>query len=215
MATYWGVDSAAPVTTHLYNCVMENLGKPAFWGRYLKTVQGSADGLTAEEIKRIHSRGTKILPIYSSFQSAVGYRKGSVEAQNAIYYANRLEVPKGAPIFANVEKFFDVDANWLNGWFEAFYRSPYQPAYYFDSEEGNFMQAFCEAIGTNKKIKSHTILWSAQPEPGETPANRKPAYKPIVPPCGGNVWGWQYGRNVSSCPVDTDLVEPELYLKLW
>ena len=51
MVTYhWGVDSSQKVTTDLYNCVLNNYGKPEFWGRYLTRVEGASDGLIAKKL---------------------------------------------------------------------------------------------------------------------------------------------------------------------
>lgn len=81
---YWGVDSALKVTKPLYHCVLQNFGKPSFWGRYLAPIEGKVEGLTKDEIELLHHSGTKLLPIYSKFQEAVGYRQGKVIAQNTI-----------------------------------------------------------------------------------------------------------------------------------
>lgn len=215
MANFWGVDSATPATKESYSCVLNELGKPAFWGRYLTTVSGAAEGLTATEIKFLHGKGTKILPIYNKFEASVGYEKGAVSGQNAVYYARRLDVPKGTPIFANVERFFEVDSEWVRGWFDALYKSPYLPGFYFDGSKGNFMEAFCQAMEKETNMKTSTVLWSAQPEVGGTSAQTAPAFKPVEPPCGGNVWAWQYGRDIKECPVDTNLATPQLHSKLW
>jgi hypothetical protein len=63
MAYVWGVDSASPVNNQLYQCVLTNLGKPRFWGRYLSTVPRAADGLTQEEISFLHRQNIKDIGI--------------------------------------------------------------------------------------------------------------------------------------------------------
>lgn len=65
MGYVWGVDSATRATEDLYNCVLNNFGKPEFWGRYLTTVEGASEGLTREEVELLHNSGTKVLPIYN------------------------------------------------------------------------------------------------------------------------------------------------------
>jgi hypothetical protein len=215
LAYFWGVDSSTPVTSELYGCVLTHFGKPSFWGRYLVTVPGASEGLTNEEITLLHNSGIKILPIFNKFTTTTGYQKGSVTAQNAIYYARRLKVPHGVPIFSNIEKLYDVDAAWIRGWYDALYKSPYVPGYYFDSKRGNFMEAFDQASSEEKKVKTHSILWSAQPETGVTKVNYAPTFHPVAPSYGGNVWGWQYGRDAKACPVDTNLVTSQLFTKLW
>jgi hypothetical protein len=215
VAYFWGVDSSTPVTSELYGCVLTHLGKPSFWGRYLVTVPGTSEGLTTEEITLLHNSGLKILPIYNKLTSTTGYQNGSVAAQNAIFYARRLKVPHGVAIFSNIERFNDIDAAWIRGWFDALYKSPYLAGFYFDSKRGNFMEAICQATSAENKLKTHSVLWGAQPETGVTKANNAPTFHPVSPSCGGNVWGWQYGRDATNCPVNTNLVTSQLFSKLW
>lgn len=211
----WGVDSAAKATEELYRCVTLNFGIPDVWGRYLNTIENVSEGLTKEEISFLKGKGVKILPIYNNFREAVGRQAGRVSAQNAIFNAQRLGIPKDVFIFANVERFFDVDANWIIGWAEMFYESSYRPGIYHDPTEGPFSQAFCEALETSKVVKEQIVLWSAEPEVGATKKADFPAFKPTTPQCGGNVWAWQYGRDAKACPVDTILVQKRLYGHLY
>lgn len=103
--TVWGVDSAATVTDQSFYCVKNELGYPKFWGRYLVEVPNVSDGLTAQEIARLHSYGIKILPIYNAFRQATGYANGQVVARNAVFHARRLGIPKNKMLFANIEDF--------------------------------------------------------------------------------------------------------------
>ncbi|WP_177167275.1 hypothetical protein [Salinibacillus kushneri] len=64
MSYLWGVDSSTNVTQDLYNCVLNNYGKPEYWGRYLTTVPNAAEGLTQEEIGLLHNSGTKVPTIH-------------------------------------------------------------------------------------------------------------------------------------------------------
>ncbi|MFS8630320.1 MAG: hypothetical protein LOD92_04015, partial [Bacillales bacterium] len=109
MPFYWGVDSAEKVTKETYDCVLYNFGKPLFWGRYLSPIPGKVAGLTRDEAELLHNSGTKVLPIFSNFSRATGYRNGRVIAQNCVFHARRLGIPKGKIIFANLEKDFEID----------------------------------------------------------------------------------------------------------
>ncbi len=216
MATYiWGVDSATAVTSEGYNCVMNNLGKPAFWGRYVTTVPKVADGLSKTEILFLHKNGIKILPIYSAFKEAVGYQKGQITARNAIYNAQRLGVPKNVFIFANIEHFFSVDEAWIRGWIDTFYPSGYRPGFYHDPVKGDFSAAYCQAVKKSEKVGIQSVLWSAEPEVGTTKKVKVPKYAPAKPPCQANTWAWQYGRDAKVCPVDTNLIDSKLLNNLW
>ena len=101
----WGVDSTAAVTDDLYQCVVENFGQPDFWGRYLSTIPNVSDGLTLEEVRLIHNRGMKIMPIYNNFSEAVGARAGAVAARNAIFKARQLGIEEGVFLFAMLNDF--------------------------------------------------------------------------------------------------------------
>lgn len=216
MVTYhWGVDSSQNVTNELYDCVLQNYGKPEFWGRYLTRVQGVSEALTKEEIELLHNSGTKIMPIYNDFRSAVGVSEGRVIAMYASYYAKRIGIKKGTPIFANIERFFNVDSEWLRGYVSYLYNMDYKPGFYHDPTEGNFSNAFCEAVAQDAKVADQAVLWSAEPEPGITKANSAPKFNPLTPPCDANVWAWQYGRDSTICPIDTNIIDSRLFEMLY
>ncbi|MFD2672604.1 glycoside hydrolase domain-containing protein [Marinicrinis sediminis] len=211
----WGVDSASPVTENLYQCVNEQFGQPAFWGRYIKRVEGYADGLTLQEIRFLQDKGIRILPIYSDFRNATGYRSGKVTARNAIYHARLLNMPAGVFLFANIEHFFEVDESWLRGWVEAMYPSGYRPGFYHDPARGPFAEAYCRAASQDPLVREQAVLWSASPLPGPSPASQAPKFQPAKPACGANVWAWQYGKDAEACPIDTNLMDKKLYRHLW
>lgn len=214
--TVWGVDSAAAVTPNLLNCVIQNFGKPEYWGRYLNTIPNVSDGLTQEEIQRLRGEGIRVMPIYNDFGRAVGYRDGEIAATNAIFHARRLGFPTGIRIFANIEHFFEVDEAWIRGWVDAFYPSGYKPGFYHDPDRGVFSPAYCAAVQASERVKVQSVLWSAEPEPGVTRKQNRPRqFAPSKPPCEANVWGWQYGRDAEACPIDTNLIDQRLYHDLY
>lgn len=210
----WGVDSAQKVTPELFQCVMTNFSYPNYWGRYLTTVPNASEGLTKDEIQFMKSKGIKLMPIFNNFTESTGYREGQVAARNAIFHARRLEIPKGTPIFANVERFFAVDDAWIRAWVETLYPSGYLSGFYHDPTEGAFNDAFCEAANKDNKVKFQAILWSAEPSPGVTNNKKAPSFNPKKVKCDGAVWAWQYGRDSETCPIDTNLIDKRLFNKL-
>lgn len=188
----WGVDSARNVTEDLYQCVLAYFGFPKFWGRYLIRVAGVSEGLTQQEILFIRSKGIKLLPIYNAFQEAKGYGQGRLAANEAISNAQSLGIPIGVPIFANVERFFQIDSDWIHGWTEEVVSNQYVSGFYNDPVTGGFSTAFCNAAKENYLIKLSNILWSAEPELFPSGPLNTPIYNPKYPDCGGNVWAWQY-----------------------
>lgn len=211
----WGVDSAQNVTQDLLECVAMNFGYPVFWGRYLVRVPRVSDGLTRQEIAWIHSRGIKLLPIYNFFREAEGYRQGRAAAIDAVYHAGLLGIPEGTPLFADIESYFQVDSEWIQGWTEALLVSGYISGIYNDPASGDFNEAFCNAARENSKVIRQNILWSAEPETEPSGPQNPPAYTPKTPACGGNVWAWQYSRKITLCPIDFNLANSSLVNILW
>lgn len=212
---YWGVDSAVKVTKEIYDCVLKNFGKPRYWGRYLARKLGKVDGLSLEEVELLHNSGTKVLPIYSNFSSAEGYRNGTVIAQNMIFHARRLKIPNGKILIANIEHYFPVDKDWIQGFVDSMYQSGYKGGFYHDPVKGVFHQAYCEAVQEDEKVAIQTVLWSAEPEIGVTKARQAPNFNPRKVSCKGNTWGWQYGRDSDVCPIDTNLINQSFFDLLW
>jgi hypothetical protein len=215
LPNYWGVDSAEAVTKDLYDCVLRNFGKPSYWGRYLSANPQKVAELSVQEVQLLHRNGTKVLPIFSNFSRAVGYRDGRVIAQNTIFQARRKGIPKGKIVFANLEKHHDIDEAWIRGFVDGIFPSGYRAGLYHDPITGDFGEAYCEAVRNDSKVATQLVLWSAEPAPGVTKARNAPNFRPRKPPCQGNVWGWQYGRDSTVCPIDTNLVNSRLYELLW
>lgn len=215
MPQYWGVDSATKVTKDSYNCVLKSFGKPSYWGRYLAARHGEVEALTKDEVQMLHHNGIRVIPIYSNFHHATGYRDGTVVAQNAIYLARRFGIPNGKVLFANLEKHFQIDEEWIRGFVDGLYSSGYKPGLYHDPVHGEFSAAYCAAVQNDSKVAKQLVLWSAEPEPGATKARNAPHFRPKKPPCKGNVWVWQYGRDSKICPIDTNLCNQQLFDLLW
>lgn len=213
--TIWGVDSASPVTNVLFECVRRNYGMPKYWGRYLSNVAGAAEGLTAREVRFLHQKGVKILPIYSNFRRAVGFTAGQIVARNALFHARRLRIPQGTLLMANVERFFEVDESWIRGWTTTITANRYLAGIYHDPITGNFRQAYCAAIAKSPQLPTQLILWSAEPDPGVSKEADAPPFAPVTPPCHAQVLIWQYGRDSRVCPIDTNLMHPKVYHNLW
>jgi hypothetical protein len=208
---FWGVDSSVSVDEEIWRYVHKNFGEPDFWGRYLSTVPNTSEGLTKKEIQYLRSKGIKVMPIFNNFTRTVGRQEGRVAARNAIYNAKRLGIRKGTVLFANVERFFDVDASWLIGYVETMYTSIYRPGFYYDPIEGDFNQVYCHAVEQSELVKNQAVLWSAKPEKGVSSKRKQPKFNPRKPNCPSNVWAWQYGRDARISPVDTNLADLKLY----
>lgn len=211
----WGVDSASFTTEELYACVAEEFGKPSVWGRYLGENEDVSAGLTADEVKYLHSYDVKILLIYNHFSDATGYDNGTKQAEEAIALAKDLNVPEGKAIFADIEPSYPVDAQFIKGWFEGINKSTYIPGIYgVFSDEQELYNVYNEAAKENEDLKKTTILWTAYPQHKITSQDNAPNYEPFAPK-GANILGWQYGLDAESCNIDTNLFKGGIIEYLW
>jgi hypothetical protein len=226
---HWGVDANVVVTEQLYQCVIDNFGKPAFWGRYLKEIPGIAEPLTKEEVSFLHGKGIKILLIHSAFkkEETMTYEQGVQIANEAIFYAERVGVPKGKIIFGDIEASYPVTEAWIRGFVHTFYPSGYRVGIYHDPINGAFSSAYCQAAKQDKIVREQTVLWGNQPQLGTLPPDQVRCFLPVRPPCecyGSStpfVWAWQYGEDSETCAIngnrviDTNLINHKLFQILW
>ncbi len=213
MAKNWGVDSAAKVTQQLLTCVRNKLGNPIAWGRYLTTVPNVSDGLSPTEINFLHGEQIKIMPIYNNFKEAIGYKSGQLVARNTVYQARKLGIPKGKVLFANIEDYFHIDAEWIKAFAHTIYPTGYRSGMYANMVK--ISDAYCEAVREDNFVSEQMILWSSTPRPGTTKQSLAPVFKPTKLPCKANIWAWQYGRDAKECAVDTNLLDSRVISYLY
>ncbi|WP_180960252.1 glycoside hydrolase domain-containing protein [Neobacillus cucumis] len=214
-AIVWGVDTASGVDQAFLQCVKKNYGAPSVFGRYLETKGDVSIGLTKGEADLLHKQGIKILPIFNHFTEAVGYDKGAAEAKEAISYAQKLGIPKGVAIFADIEPTYPVDAAFIQGWVDTLAHSPYKPGIYgVFTPDSKLSAAYQAAASKNKNVKDQTILWSSNPDPGVSAKNKAPAFNPGAPK-NINISIWQYGIDGKACNIDTNLIQSTVMDQLW
>ena len=211
----WGVDTASSVDQAFLQCVKKNYGAPTVFGRYLETKGDVSVGLTKEEVVLLHQQGIKILPIFNHFKEAVGYDRGVAEAKEAIAYAQKLGIPKGVAIFADIEPTYPVDEAFIRGWVDTLASSPYKPGIYgVLTPDSKLSTAYQAAASKNKNLQTQTILWSSNPDPGVTAKNKAPAFQPGAPK-NITISIWQYGIDGKSCNIDTNLIQSTVLDQLW
>lgn len=209
---YWGVDSASYTDESLYQCVVDNFGKPKVWGRYLGEIEGVSEGLDKDEVKYLHENDAHILVIYNHFSDATGHDHGVEEAEKAISLAKELDIPKGVAIFGDIEPDYPVDQDFMNGWYKTIASSPYTPGLYgVFNEDSELFTAFSQ---TEQKTKENTILWTAYPQKEITSKSDAPEFKPNGPD-GSKLFGWQYAIDAETCNIDTNLFLDEMIEFLW
>lgn len=211
----WGVDTASEIDQAFMQCVVDNYGKPVVFGRYLETKEGVSSGLTEEEVALLHEQGVKIIPIYNHFINATTYESGVAEANMAIAFAQKIGIPDGIAIFADIEPNYPVDEGFIRGWVDTMLGSAYKPGIYgVFTNESTLNAAYQASLANNENVQSQTIIWSSNPDPGVTPQANAPQYQPGAPE-NVNVSIWQYGIKGETCNIDTNLVQSKIIQHLW
>ncbi|MCF3944303.1 glycoside hydrolase domain-containing protein [Oceanobacillus alkalisoli] len=209
---YWGVDSASYTDENLFQCVMENFGKPEVWGRYLEDREGISFGLDTAEIDYLHQHDIRILVIYNHVNDARGFENGTEHAEQAIQFAENAGVPEGVAIFGDIEPDYPVDYAFINGWYNTLTNSEYAPGIYGVFNEGSELTLAFEALDTS--IQENTIVWTAYPQHEITTQENAPAFNPEGP-AAAPVLGWQYAIEAQSCTIDTNLFSRDMMDYLW
>ena len=213
----WGVDSCKSLTT-IYAQVAGRFGTPDFWGRYL-TNTGCA-GISAAEIDTAARLHMGLLPIYNDYNcsSVASYPTGlryAVEATNA---AASLGIPKGRVIAIDIEPYgeqcpgaVNVDAGFVQGWFDGVSDAGYAPTYYGNGTAGTeFATAWCAAVAAQPELATRSYLWSFQPSLlGNFNKANAPGFAPYEPGCAGQMVAWQYQIDSSMSRPNSDVDHDE------
>jgi hypothetical protein len=218
----WGVDSCKSFTSDpnggngLLPQVRAGLGMPDFWGRYL--TQTVCPGISGAEIQAAHRHHMGILPIYNDYHCShvVGYGAGHQYATEATEAAARLGIPQGRALVIDIEPPGDacpgavnIDAGFIQGWYDGVTSANYVAAYYGDGTAGKeFGSAWCSAVTSRPEIGENSYLWSFQPSLlGRFSSANAPGFSPNTTGCPGHASAWQY---VLSSGNDPDVDQDEL-----
>lgn len=225
----WGVDSCESLTedpgatTGLYPQVASSLGAPDFWGRYLTYTV--CPGISPAEISAAHNHNMGLLPIYNDYDcsAVVGYNTGRQYGAEAVAAAHSLGIPAGVALAIDIEApgaacpgAGNVDAGFVNGWYDGVTSANYVAAYYGNGTAGSpFANAYCSAVNGRPELGNNSHLWSYEPSlnggfnKGSAPdmglvANAK---------CPEHGTAWQFVLSAGSDPdVDQDLVNSDFPL---
>ena len=223
----WGVDSCKAFTGdptgELFPTVVQKLGTPNFWGRYLTDTV--CPGISPAEVALAAQYHMGILPIYNDYNcSAVSYyATGHGYAVAAVAAAQRLGIPAGRAIAIDIEPPGDacpgaayVDSGFIEGWYDGIHDAGYVPVYYGNGIPGSeFASAWCATVSALPNIATDSNLWSFEPSLlGSFSKVANPMYSPSDPGCGGNTLGWQYVLS-GGAVVDVDQDEALSSLPLW
>ena len=225
----WGVDSCKAFTSSangadgLLPQVQGALGTPDFWGRYLTDTV--CPGISSAEIAAAAHFHMGILPIYNAYDcsNVVGYEAGRRYSAAATAAASGLGIPEGRALAIDIEPPGDacpgaaqVDAGFIQGWYDGVAGSGYVPAYYGNGTAGSeFGSAWCAAVAAQPAVAAYSYLWSFEPSLlGSYNRATAPGYAPNQTGCAGPMAAWQYQISAGSDP-DVDHDEALSSLPLW
>ena len=227
----WGVDSCKAFTSSptgadgIFHQVASRFGTPDFWGRYLTDTV--CPGISSAEIAAAAHFHMGILPIYNQYNcsNVVGYDTGKGYAVAATAASASLGIPQGRAIAIDIEPpgaacpgAVNVDAGFVQGWFDGVVAAGYVPTYYGNGTGGSeFASAWCAAVSAQPALAARSYLWSFQPSLlGNFNKDNAPGYAPNQTGCAGNMAAWQYQIDSSmSAPSDVDHDEALSTLPLW
>ncbi|GGH78758.1 ribosomal protein S25 [Pullulanibacillus pueri] len=211
----WGIDTAKTINKSAYQCIEKNFGKPQIAGRYLVGKEGINAGLTKEEVKLLHDKGVKVLPIYNNFTNATGKDRGQSIAKEAIKAAKEIGVKKGTFIVADIEPKTPVDADFLIAWTKTIKDSNYKAAIYGDLEDDNLKDVYKKASNNSDAVQQHLMLWTNGPNIGITGKEKAPDKFNGASPNKDHTYAWQYGIESKQCNIDTDLFTGQVLEFVW
>ena len=229
----WGVDSCKAMTTDgttvngVYADVSYYIGAPSFWGRYLTDTV--CPGISSAEVAIAHRLRLGILPIYNDYNcsNVSGYDTGRAYASAATAAASNLGISAGRAIAIDIEAPGDacpgaanVDAGFIQGWYDGVTAARYAPAYYGNGTAGSeFGNAWCAAVSPTvgrPEIAAGSYLWSFEPSLiGAGGKGAPPAFSPNDTGCGGNMVAWQYMLGSEGPNADIDMDEALTSLPFW
>jgi hypothetical protein len=166
-----------------------------------------------------------ILPIYNDYDcsNVVGYDTGKRYAGAATDAAAGLGIPQGRALAIDIEPPGDacpgaanVDAGFIQGWYDGVEGAGYVPAYYGNGTGGSeFASAWCAAVAVQPAVGTYSYLWSFEPSLlGSYNRASAPGYAPNQTGCAGPMAAWQYQISAGSDP-DVDHDEALSSLPLW
>jgi hypothetical protein len=168
-----------------------------------------------------------ILPIYNEYNCSrvVGYDTGRQYASESLSAAAVLQIPKGRVLAIDIEPPGDacpgavnVDAGFIQGWFDGITGGGYAPTYYGNGTAGSeFASAWCAAVTAQPDVAARSYLWSFQPSLlGNFSKAVSPGFAPNNTGCPGHMVAWQYQIDSSMAgQSDVDLDEALSTMPLW
>lgn len=203
---FFGVDSSVPADNVLQNnltqfdWVTRNKAYPNFWGRH---IEGDTP-LTKEEIRFIHRKGCKIVPIYRSDEPKQTEAQGKAESKKIALRAVELGIPKGTAVFVELADTEPAKQQYLFGLANGLLAAGYIPGFKANTDSlYGFDGEYSRAMTQHPQVFEQCLVWATAPKPEEydgiTTSHfiHPDKWIPFAPSCitRNDIALWQYGSN--------------------
>ena len=203
---YFGVDSEIQSNDLLQNnidmfeWVIRNKIHPNFYGR---NIMGE-NALTKDEVKFIHSNGTKIAVIYSDPHEKVTEKQGEEAVAKIDNKLFELGIPEQTAIFLEIDETKTVTADFMRGFAKALMEFGYTPAFKTNTDAAySFDKEFSRGIQIDKDVFSKCLVWAVAPTVKEydnmttTHLIHPDTWRPFAPSgiTREQIAVWTYGKN--------------------
>ena len=203
---YFGVDSEIQSNDLLQNninmfeWVIRNKVHPNFYGR---NITGD-NALTKDEMKFIHSKGTKIAVIYSDSHEKETETQGKETVAKIDKKLFELGIPEQTAIFLDIEEGKIVTTDFMRGYAKALMEIGYTPAFKANTDAAHsFDREFSRGMQSDKDVFSKCLIWSVAPTVKEydgmttTHLIHPDVWKPFAPSgiTRERIAVWTYGKN--------------------
>ncbi len=190
-----------------FDWVAKNKSYPNFWGRYLT----GENRLTKEEIKFLHSKGCKIVPIYKDSEPKETEEQGKIHAKKIAIIAMELGITEGTAIFLELPETFKITRDYLKGYALGMFSEGYVPGFKANTDAKYIFDAeYSRGTRSDNELFKKCLIWSVSPniKQYERTTNSHfihPDYWGPFAPSGitrDDIAIWQYG--IQCHPINDD-----------
>ena len=203
---FFGVDSETQSVDllqnniKLFDWVIKNKIHPNFFGRNIT----GENSLTKEEVKFLHSKGTKIALIYSDSGEKKTETKGRKSVVKIDKALSDLGVPEQTVIFFEIGDHDTVTTDFMRGFATALMAIGYTPGFKANTDAAySFDREYSRGMQTDKATFAKCLVWAVTPTVKEydemttTHLIHPDTWKPFAPSgiTREQIAVWTYGKN--------------------
>lgn len=166
----FGVDSNVRSDVLLQNNITEfewavrNKIYPIFWGRNL----AGEKALTKEEINFLHSKGCKIIPVYTDSGDKQTEEQGEIVAKKIDTLALELGIPEGTAIFLEIAENEIATRNFMRGFGGTLIKAGLIPGFKANTDAAfTFDREYSRGMQTDREVFEKCLIWAVSPSLAE------------------------------------------------